>query len=442
MAFSIPGLLLACALILQFSSALPSLPNAFDKRIKASPLAPIPPSKDPFYTAPPNFESVLPGKILRVRVAPGNITSIIANSSAAYNIVYRTTNSRYRPSWAVTTLFIPIATTEKLSSESTCVGKALLSYQFPYDTADVDASPSFDFYTYPQGSWIDISTALGQGWYVSVPDYEGPTVSFTAGVQSGHATPSPVDSVRAVLSSDFGIGFQARYALWGYSGGSLASEWAAELQVHYAPELNFAGAALGGLVPNVSSVIASVNGNPYAGLIPRSLLGITNQYPEAYKYIVDHLNPSGLYNKSTFLSSIYLTTPAADDFFDSQDIWKYFINKTAILDAPIIQKIYDIEGLMGYHGVPQMPIFIYKAIGDEVAPIEYADDLVARYCAVGANILYQRNTIGGHLAEDYNGDTRAFAWLSSVFDGTYSTKYPSRVCTIQNVTVGMDTSPI
>lgn len=38
-----------------------------------------------------------------------------------------------------------------------------------------------------------------------------------------------VDSVRAVLSSGFGLASDARLALWGYSGGSLASEWAAEV---------------------------------------------------------------------------------------------------------------------------------------------------------------------------------------------------------------------
>jgi hypothetical protein len=48
--------------------------------------------------------------------------------------------------------------------------------------------------------------------------------------------------------------------MWGYSGGSLATEWAAELQPTYAPELNFAGAALGGLVPNITSVLKTING--------------------------------------------------------------------------------------------------------------------------------------------------------------------------------------
>lgn len=108
------------------------------------------------------------------------------------------------------------------------------------------------------GAFADVTAALGRGWYVNVPDYEGPLASFTAGVMSGHAT---IDSVRAVLSSGFGLAPNGtRYAMWGYSGGALASEWAAELQVQYASELNFAGAALGGLTPNVTSVLSAVTG--------------------------------------------------------------------------------------------------------------------------------------------------------------------------------------
>jgi hypothetical protein len=108
------------------------------------------------------------------------------------------------------------------------------------------------------GGFSDISAALGRGWMVSVPDYEGPLASFTAGVMSGHAT---LDSVRAVLSSGFGLATNGtRYAMWGYSGGALAGEWAAELQKQYASELDFAGAALGGLTPNVTSVMEAVSG--------------------------------------------------------------------------------------------------------------------------------------------------------------------------------------
>jgi hypothetical protein len=135
---------------------------------------------------------------------------VIQNCSAAYNILYRTTDSQYQPAWAVTTLFVPLSqpNTTSIASNSTSPGGALLSYQIPYDSADVNSSPSYALYA---GGQPDIAGALGRGWFVSVPDYEGPLASFTAGVQSGHAT---LDSVRAVLSSGFGLSATARYAMW------------------------------------------------------------------------------------------------------------------------------------------------------------------------------------------------------------------------------------
>lgn len=100
-----------------------------------------------------------------------------------------------------------------------------------YDSAFLDASPSYALYSSDASSNLeDISTGLANGWFVNVPDYEGPLASFTAGVLSGHST---IDSIRAAFNAKhiLGLAKDARYAMWGYSGGALASEWAAELQV-------------------------------------------------------------------------------------------------------------------------------------------------------------------------------------------------------------------
>jgi hypothetical protein len=145
--------------------------------------AAIPPSQDPWYTAPANFESAAPGTVLRSRTAPGNLSSLLANASAAYQYLYRTTDSQYRPTWAVTTLFVPLGAAAAVAGESATAGnsKALLSYQVPYDSASVDMSPSFALNTWaPVKSFpiiIEMEQALGLGWYVSVPDYEGPLAS-------------------------------------------------------------------------------------------------------------------------------------------------------------------------------------------------------------------------------------------------------------------------
>lgn len=216
----------------------------------------IPPSEDPWYTAPDGYESASPGAILRNRTAPSSLISAAgANCSTAYQLLYRTTASQGNATFAVNTILVPQDPTN-----------ALLSYQIPYDSAYINSSPS---YTLSQQVYTDIKNALGKGYFVTVPDYEGPLASFTAGHMSGYAT---LDGVRATLNGAelYGLPDDTLYATWGYSGGALATEWAAELQADYASDLSFAGSAMGGLTPNITSVLQSINMKVSAGLAPVS----------------------------------------------------------------------------------------------------------------------------------------------------------------------------
>lgn len=404
-----------------------------------APAEPIPPSLDPFYTAPPNFESASPGTILRSRSAPGNFTGIVANSSAAYNILFRTTDARYRPSWAVTTLVIPSSNITQGGNSS-----SLLSIQFAYNSNWLDASPSYSLYGsfsqplngIPAGTG-DISEALGNGWYVNTPDFEGPLASFGLGIQAGHAV---LDSIRAVLSSGLVPSKSTKYAMWGYSGGSIASEWASELQEQYAPELSFSGMAIGGLVPNITGAMDNITASPYAGLLPEMLLGATSQFPDAREYLVSRLHQSGPYNASYFLNASNLDISTAFVAYAGQDISKYFIGGQEDLNAPILRNIFNRNGFQGYHGVPRMPTFVYKAIHDQFNTVNDTDTLVERYCGVGADIWYQRNEVGGHIAEIVNGRGRALSWLKSVFESKY--EKPKDGCTVENVVVNITSSPL
>nr|POF13033.1 lipase a [Quercus suber] len=348
---------------------------------------PLPPSQDPWYSAPANYSRAPPGTIFKIRSAPG-VAAEVANTSAAYNILYRTTNSQYKAAWAVTTLLIP-------ATNISCEKNKLLSYQIPYDSADVDASPSYALNSgggYSGDS--DITDALSRGWYVNVPDYEGPLASFTAGVQSGHAT---LDSVRAVLASKSGLKRHGtKIALWGYSGGALASEWGLELQVH-------------------------------------GILGVSSQFPEVFAYLQSQLKTNGTHNATGFNAARNYTLIESIGAFAGQDIGSYFKNGVSTLSSPLAQKIIDSDGVMGYHGVPQSPLFVYKAIGDDISVVADTDELVARYCDVGATINYQRNTVGNHASESLNGGPRALAFLTKVLGGTYN----ATGCMISNVTVSV-----
>ena len=228
--------------------------------------------------------------------------------------------------------------------------------------------------------------------------------------------------------------------MWGYSGGALASEWAAELQVQYAPELNFAGAALGGLTPNTTTVMEACSGQLCAGLTPPGIIGLASQFPEVLEYIKSQLRTEGPLNATSFLSVQTLGLAQTSMLFAFQNVTDYFVNGDAIFQSPLVAKIMNSDGRMGYHGVPQMPLFVYKAVRDEVSPVKDTDDLVDKFCRVGATIQYERNTVGGHSAGAVNGEASAFQFLAQVLGGTYAP--PEKGCSIKDVAYNVTSSPL
>ncbi|OBT61475.1 hypothetical protein VE03_09340 [Pseudogymnoascus sp. 23342-1-I1] len=376
--------------------------------------APIYPSDDPFYSPPDGYESSAPGTILRSRTVPNPLsllTILPINIQGAYQLLYRTTDSLGNAQAAVTTVIVPHnADTTKL-----------LSYQFAEDAAWVNCAPSYAIQEGAEflntGSSVAeillVIAALNQGWIVNTPDYEGPQAAFTSGIQAGQAT---LDSIRAALASGdiTGVSSSATYQMWGYSGGSLASEWAAELQPTYAPELNFAGVALNSLVPNITTVLTTINKGPFAGFAPAGFLGLASAYPDLAALINDSLIPS-----------------KADDFYRArtqcldkdildyagQDIFSYFEDGDAFLSNSIPHEVLAETGIMGTHGTPQMPMFIVKAVADEVSVVADTDALVKKLCSQGAQIQYVRDGLGEHVTELITGAGDAMVFLKNRFDG-------------------------
>lgn len=194
---------------------------------------------------------------------------------------------------------------------------------------------------------------------------------------------------------------------------------------------------------------------------PRSVVRRTLFQPRCFIDPKEELRPlldliSLTYNRHT------VTLNQAARAYAYQDMGEYFIGGIADITTSLVLRIINLDGIMGYHGVPQMPIFAYKAIGDEISVVEDTDTLVDKYCnsktdsypfdefhgfvtrtllifvcAVGANILYQRNTAGAHSEEAVNGRPSALAWLSSVLGGTYAEDYSASGCTTTTVTIDL-----
>jgi alpha-beta hydrolase superfamily lysophospholipase len=77
-----------------------------------------------------------------------------------------------------------------------------------------------------------------------------------------------LDGVRAALGCERpGLSPSAPVALWGSSGGGLASAWAAESRGRYAPELNIVGAVLG-------SPVADPGPSTYPGMLKLGVITV------------------------------------------------------------------------------------------------------------------------------------------------------------------------
>ncbi|RDW84194.1 uncharacterized protein DSM5745_04520 [Aspergillus mulundensis] len=372
----------------------------------------LPPSIDPWYTAPAGYEAAVPGTVLRVRPGPEtHLAAMNSTASSIYNILYRTTDAFEQPSFAVTTLLVPL-------SPSETNGTKLLSYQIPYNTVNIDYSPSYALGTEYATYLADITTALENGWFVNVPDFEGPRASFSVSLESAHAT---LDSIRAVIAADIhpehGLDADTSTVLWGYSGGSIPSEVAGEVAAAYAPELDIAGIAIGGVLVDVEHVLRVVDGTAYAALAPLMMLGLATRYPEVRAYLDSYLRPYGAWNRTAFESAAGMSVLQAYGVFGNQSMAMYFSSGSGWLHALELRAAKEESWVMGRRGTPGVPMFVYMAVGDEVCPVGDVDGLVRAYCEAGARIRYERNTVGNHLAEKMGDRERVFGWLAGIFEG-------------------------
>lgn len=400
---------LSCWLI---SLSMPLLAFAIPVVRDSGPAYPV---DDPFYVPPEGFESTAPGTILRHRITPYPIAAFSfapVNLAASYQILFRTTNSFGDAVATVSTILVPH------NADFT----KLLSYQVAQDAANPNCSPSYALQlesatdgvlglAMPQLELVFMEAALEKGWVVTVPDHLGRKSAFLANNLSGHAT---LDNLRAALAStDFtNISKNATITIWGYSGGSLASGFAAELQPTYAPELNIAGAALGGTVPKILPVVYAVNKGLFAGLVPAGIQGLANEYPTVAQLIAENLVPSKVaeFNKT---QNMCLTGDIVT--YLDQDVFTY-VKDTNIFTEPVVTAVLSANA-MGQH-IPQIPLYIYKSAGDEVSPVNDTDYLVNKiYCPGGARVQYLRDDLSEHALMDILGAPDAFFWLEDRMNG-------------------------
>jgi Secretory lipase len=372
---------------------------------------PLLPSDDPFYQPPPGFQHAEPGTVFRSRDVELAFLGLIPQPVTAVQLLYRTMDMNGEPEATATTVIVPA----ELAPGQAC---PLLSYQCAIDAMTSRCFPSYALRrrakalgSLSQFEFLLISAAVAEGWAVSVPDHEGIQGSWGAPYEPGYRV---LDGIRAALSSDrLGLSPSAPIGLWGYSGGGLASAWAAEMCGEYAPDLDIVGAVLGSPVGDLGHTFRRLNGSFLAGLPALVVAALAHIYPELDRVIKEHTNEEG---RALLDALEKMTTVEAVLKMAGKDMGDYLDEPLEdILSTPEVTYVFDSIKLGA--AVPTPPVLIVQAVHDYLIDVHDIDELADTYSAGGARVTYHRDAFNEHVCLHPLSAPMTMRWLTDRFAG-------------------------
>ncbi|MEI7546180.1 MAG: lipase family protein [Mycobacteriaceae bacterium] len=370
---------------------------------------PVLPSKDPFYEPPSGFHHAAPGTVLRSREVELGFLGLIPQRVTATQLLYRTSDRHGSPEATVTTVLVP-------AGHSPNQPRHVVSYQCAIDAISSRCFPSYAMRrrsralgSLAQLEYLLVAAALAEGWVVSVPDHEGRDGIWGAPVEPGYRV---LDGLRATLNFErFGLAPDSKVGLWGYSGGGLASAWAAEVHADYAPELNIVGAVLGSPVGDLGNTFRRLNGSYMAALPAMVVSALAKTFPDLDRVLTEHATEHG----RTKLGAVQrMTTIEAIVrlFRTDMDDWVH-PPLDEVLDLPAVQDVFDAIRLGGT--APGLPLLIVQAVHDSLIGVEDIDTLADRYSQGGAQVTYHRDMFSEHMLLHPMSAPMALRWLTDRF---------------------------
>lgn len=366
------------------------------------------PVDDPFYAPPAGLAKAAPGKILRTR----EVQVALAGTpvpTAATQVLYRTTNQLGDPAATVATIIRPAVP---------AVPARLLSYQTAYDGVAATCRPSYALQPGNGGGNAIVAAESGligayllQGYTVVTADYQGPSDDFGAGYEEGRGTLDAIRAAERQLGAEPGT---TETGLVGYSGGSIASMFAAELAPGYAPELDIVGVAAGGIPPDFAHNLDYIGGSSdWAGAIPAVGIGLARASgldlgrmlsargrEVAAEVQRGCLNPGGFPG----LRLEDMLKPAYKD-------WR---------QVPDMVEVFN-DSIMGSTGTPDVPLLMAvgndDGTGDSVMVAKDVQELAHTYCERGLPVQYDELAGLDHAAAVGAFAPQAMIFLQQRFAG-------------------------
>jgi hypothetical protein len=388
--------------------------------------AATPPEQDPFYRyegeAP--LASIAPGTVLKTRTVPYHVAGIPLPVTAV-QLLYRSTGQTGEPTVNVTSVLEPPL---RLGTPK------IVAYQSFYDSLNPADEPSFAIAggltlggLIPNVEAPLFAPELLAGNAVVVADTEGQSADFSAGPEYGFNT---LDGIRAALASPAtDLGAVSKIGLIGYSGGAIATEWAAELAPSYAPDVNalLVGATFGGVLADPAHNLHYVDGSlQWAGVIPMAVIGVSRAFQidltpylsEYGKQVYDALRKASIAEVLGKYPGLTWAQLAKPEYQTPESIPLY------------VETVNQL--IMGTGGTPTVPLQIAQGAfgelegtsgdkpgigeGDGVMIAGDVRTLAREYCERGVAVSYTQYDLG-HVATAAPWIAAAVPWLDERFAG-------------------------
>ncbi|KAJ5168797.1 uncharacterized protein N7482_004391 [Penicillium canariense] len=425
------------ALMLAVVSARPGAMRTLPRSIPV-------PSEDPFYQPPAGFESKAPGAILRQRNVSTAFLGFIEDPVTAYQLLYRTTAINGSAIATVTTIFVPsFPKTDRF-----------VSFHTAYDSSATICNPSYNYRLGAEQADI-ISSAeqlilqmyLQLGYITVSPDYEGPEAAFGAGHLAGMGV---LDSMRAVSNfKTLGLSsVEPMIVGLGYSGGAIATGWAASLHPTYAPELDIKGWIQGGTPANLTGTLSFSDDTPFSGFMLPAIVGMS--MPSAYGAKLTPILNRILTDKGRKILDTARTTCGVEELLTYSDLSVLSTDFQTLGDRmfyePTIRSVMS-KNMLGVNKTetPTAPVFVYHATQDEVIPYSNASLMVDSWCHNGASVKFTSFANGGHATTEMIALPDVIDFVKAAFAGTTAsgcTKNTELDNLLNPLALGVDLEPI
>lgn len=369
----------------------------------------LPPLPVPTTPPPP---TTAPGDLLTVEASSFSIDPLLGLAmpfTESWRVLYRSENVHGEPIDVSGTVIVP--TTPWLGGGA----RPVVAYAPGTRGLGDKCAPSR---TLPTGGDYEatfIEGLLLRGWAVAVTDYEGLGTAgqhtYMVGGSQGKAV---LDMARGARNlADAGLSDDSPIGLMGYSQGGAAVGWAAELAPTYAPELPLVGVAAGGVPADLVATGEYLDGQLAFALALLAAIGNDAAYPELD--LQSYLNADGqaLYDRSQDICIVSydgLDAIVGNAFKTFDDF-----TTTSPLDTAIWQDRLG-RSTLGSRA-PQVPVHLYHASLDEIAPLASAQTLRDTWCAAGAQVDWQQYPLAEHLTGVFQGYPAAADFLSDRFAG-------------------------